>query len=131
MKLVLDTNVLIAAFIAHGTCHEILEYCALNHDVVLSPVILEELQDKLTTKFGFTRSEAQRVVRLLESRFTLVEPVPLNVQVCRDPDDDSIIATAMAGGCGTIVTGDRDLLDLGTANGIRMVSPSDFWRLDL
>ncbi len=39
MKIVLDTNVLIAAFISHGTCNELLEHCALNHEVILSPFI--------------------------------------------------------------------------------------------
>lgn len=130
MKLVLDTNVLIAAFITHGTCNEILEYCALNHEVVISPFILRELQDKLTQKFGYTDPEVKSVAQLLEFRFSRVDPLPLAAPVCRDPDDDPIIATAMAGDCTCIVTGDKDLLDLNMSNGTRMVSPTDFWTLE-
>ncbi len=36
MKFVLDTNVLIAAFIASGICHDIFEHIVQNHQIVLS-----------------------------------------------------------------------------------------------
>lgn len=61
MKLVLDTNVLVAAFIARGTCSELLEYCAVRHEIVLSPAILDELGDVLTRKFRFLPEEARQV----------------------------------------------------------------------
>jgi len=47
MKVILDTNVLVAAFIAHGACHELLEHCAIRHDVVLSRFILDEFKGVL------------------------------------------------------------------------------------
>jgi len=53
MKLVLDTNVLVAAFISDGVCHQILEHCFLKHEVVLSNRILVELDDTLQEKFKF------------------------------------------------------------------------------
>ena len=130
MKVVLDTNVLIAAFITHGTCNELLEHCAVNHEVVVSHFILNELRDKLVHKFGFTEREADGVVQLLTSRCTVVTPLPLTEPICRDPDDDKIIGTALAGKCNCIVTGDRDLLDLRRVRGVQMVSPSDFWRFE-
>ena len=67
MRLVVDTNVLIAAFISHGACSEFLEYSVLNHEVVLSNFILEELKEKLTDKFKFSIQETNGVVRLLKS----------------------------------------------------------------
>jgi len=127
MRLVLDTNVLIAAFITRGVCHELLEYCALYHEVVLSPFILAELEEKLVRKFGYSTREADDVARLLKSRFTVVTPTKLESPVCRDTDDDSILATALAGHCECVVTGDQDLLALQDVKGIRMVTPSDFW----
>lgn len=131
MKIVLDTNVLIAAFITHGTCNELLEHCAVAHEVVLSQFILNELQDKLARKFGFTEYEANSVVQLLTTRCAVVTPLRLTEPICRNTDDDKIIGTALAGNCDCIVTGDKDLLDLRTAKGVRiMASPSDFWTME-
>lgn len=130
MKLVLDTNVLIAAFIAHGACNELLEYCAIKHEIILSSFILDELRDKLVRKFNFSNREADDVIQLLMSRVVLVSPQELKASVCRDPDDDNILGTAIAGKCECIVTGDKDLLDLQCVRGIRMISPSNFWAAD-
>ncbi len=130
MKLVLDTNVLIAAFIAHGVCNELLEYCAVNHEIVLSTFILDELRDKLVRKFEFSSREAEDVIRILKSRAVVVTPQELEEPTCRDPDDDTIIGTALAGNCDCIVTGDKDLLDLQCVQGIRMITPSGFWKTE-
>lgn len=130
MRIVLDTNVLVAAFITHGSCNELLEHCAVRHEIVRSGPILSELQDVLVRKFGFTRGEARGAGRLLRSRATLVKPSALDTPVCRDSDDDLILATAVAGGCAAIVSGDRDLTDLKEYEGIRILSPADFWRFD-
>jgi predicted nucleic acid-binding protein len=47
MKVVLDTNVLIAAFIARGACNELFEHCLQHHRIVASPSILTELREHL------------------------------------------------------------------------------------
>jgi putative PIN family toxin of toxin-antitoxin system len=130
MRLVIDTNVLIAAFISHGVCNELLEHCILNHDVVLSSFILDELKDKLTDKFKFTTREANAVVSLLKSRCSVVSIQALPSPVSRDPDDDNIIATALSGTCDCIITGDKDLLDLKKTGDILIVSPSQFWQIE-
>jgi putative PIN family toxin of toxin-antitoxin system len=130
MRVVLDTNVLVAAFIARGACNELLEHCAIHHEIVLSPFILTELRRVLTEKIGFTQRETSAVVRLLRSRCRVVKPQPFEKTVSRDPDDDNIIATAVAGSCTCLVTGDQDLLELGEFAGIRIVSPDSFWRLE-
>ena len=130
MRLVLDTNVLIAAFISHGVCNELFEHCVLNHEVVLSKFIFDELKGKLIGKFKFSAREASGVVRLVKARSTVVTTLPLTPTICRDPDDDNIIATAMAGRCTCIITGDKDLLDLERVNGIQVLSPGSFWQFE-
>ena len=102
----------------------------LNHEVVLSKFILDELKEKLTSKFKFTVREANAVLRLIKSRSEVVATLPLDAAVCRDPDDDAIIATAIAGQCACIITGDKDLLNLETVNGIHMLSPGCFWEFE-
>jgi putative PIN family toxin of toxin-antitoxin system len=130
MRLVLDANVLIAAFVARGVCAELLEYCVREHEPVTSEAILEEVRRNLVDKVKVTTTQAERTVRLLRTRFEVVEPVALEAQVSRDPDDDVVLGTAIAGGCDTIVSGDRDLLDLTTHRGIEIVSPGGFWSFE-
>lgn len=130
MKLVLDTNVLIAAFIARGTCNELLEHCAINHEIILSPFIIDELSDKLTNKFDFSVREVAEAIRLLKSRAILMKSHALENPTCRDLDDDQILGTAIAGRCDCIVTGDKDLLDLRRFRSVRIVSPSGFWAIE-
>jgi uncharacterized protein len=55
-----------------------------------------------------------------------VHPVPLAQPVCRDPDDDAVLATALAGHANVILTGDEDLLVPGEHQGIRILSPRQF-----
>jgi putative PIN family toxin of toxin-antitoxin system len=130
MRLVLDTNVLVAAFIAHGTCAELLEHCATHHALVLSEAILDEFRNVLIKKFGFTPDETRQVVGLLKSRAILVQPTRLPRPVCRDADDDVVLATAISGTCRCLVTGDKDLLELSEYQGIRIVSPGAFWEFE-
>ena len=128
MRVVLDTNVLIAAFIARGICHELLEYCVHEHELVASDFILDEIRKALVKKFHFSGQEATEAVALLNTRMTVVTPEPLPSPVCRDRDDDNIIGTAVAGECKCIVTGDKDLLVLKHYRGIDILSPDRFWR---
>jgi uncharacterized protein len=127
MKVVLDINVLIAAFISHGVCNELLEYCALNHEIILSKFILGELEEKLTGKFGFSKREINSVIRILKSRCTIVQTEDLPSPISRDPDDDNIIAAAIAGLCDCIITGDKDLLVLNQVSDIPIIPPNHFW----
>ena len=130
MKLVLDTNVIIAAFISHGTCSELFEYCIRNHILITSNFILKEFSDKLITKFKFSHKEVKEALQLVISCMKVVEPIDLGKSICRDPDDDIIISTAVKGQCQCIVTGDKDLLVIGKYNNINIVSPSNFWEFD-
>jgi putative PIN family toxin of toxin-antitoxin system len=130
VRLVLDANVLIAAFVARGVCSELLEYCVREHEVVTSEAILEEVRRNLVERIQVTTTQANQTVRLLRTSFERVEPVALESQVSRDPDDDRILGTAIAGRCLAIVTGDKDLLGLVTHKGIAIVSPRGFWSFE-
>lgn len=127
MKLVLDTNVLIAAFVSRGTCHELLEYCQRDHDLITSEYIIGELERVLLEKFGVSASDVSAAIALLRASMTMVSPEPLSTSVSRDPDDDLVLATARAAGCDVLITGDRDLLILERFEEIPVLAPSDFW----
>ena len=128
MRLLLDTNVLVAALVARGTCHELLEHCVRQHVVISSQPLLDELRDVLERKFRQRASDVRSAVQLFADTFTLVVPGALEPPTCRDPDDDVVLATAFAGECTAIVTGDQDLLMLDPCRGVRLISPSAFWQ---
>ncbi|MEX2527855.1 MAG: putative toxin-antitoxin system toxin component, PIN family [Gemmatimonadota bacterium] len=130
MRLVFDTNVLIAAFLSRGHCHELLEHAARNHDLLTSEFILREFQEKLVGKLRVEARLVDAAVELQRSRMGSVEPEPLAGPVARDPDDDWILATAAAAEADCLITGDSDLLDLGDYAGIPILSPGSFWEFE-
>ncbi len=50
--------------------------------------------------------------------------------ICRDEDDNNILAASDSVKVDCIVTGDKDLKILKNFNGINIVSPKDFWTLE-
>ena len=126
MRIVLDTNVLIAALIASGICHDLVEHCYLNHNLITSQFILDEVDEKLTIKFKYSRETAADAVDLFASFMEIVEPSALENQVSRDADDDQILGTAVAGNADCIITGDKDLLVLKEFQGIDILTPRAF-----
>ncbi len=130
MRLVLDTNVLIAAFISHGMCNELFEHVAIQHTVVSSQPLLNEVARVLAEKFNFGKTDIQAAIRLLKSRVEIVAIPPKYDAVCRDADDDLVLATALAGQCKAIISGDKDLAELGSFQGITILKPSEFWQFE-
>lgn len=128
MRLLLDTNVLVAALLARGVCTDLLEHCVRAHVVVSSQPLLDQLRDVLTRKFRQREPDVRSSLRLFRETFTLVAPEVLDPPVCRDRDDDVVLGTALAGGCVAVVTGDQDLLVLDSFRDIRILTPSAFWK---
>jgi putative PIN family toxin of toxin-antitoxin system len=126
VNLVLDTNVLVAALVARGVCGDLLEHCVRSHTLVSSSTLLEELREVLIRKFRQSDADARAAVGLFAETFMLVTPPVLDP--CRDRDDDLVLATAVAGGCSAVITGDQDLLVLDPFQQIRILAPSAFWQ---
>lgn len=74
------------------------------------------------------QSRLRSAVHLFSEKFLLVEPNPFETPICRDHYDDVVLATALAGECAAIVSGDQDLLILDPFRGIRVLVPSAFWQ---
>lgn len=89
-----------------------------------------ELRDKLAGELGASPETVQRTLDLLRSRMRVVDISPLPAPVCRDPDDDGILATALATRADCLITGDADLLVLDRYDDIPIVRPTDFWALE-
>lgn len=131
MRIVPDTNLLISAEIsAQGASGQLLDRVLDVHDVILSNPILDELTDVLSSKFGYDNLRISRVISHILANAEIVEPVTFETQICRDPDDDAILCTAVAGNADCIVTGDNDLLIIGRFQGVDIISPSEFARYE-
>ena len=125
MTVVLDTNVLVAALVASGLCHEVVHRCLRGHTVVSSAALLDELEKTLRDRFSLT-PQARLFLKQLRAHIRLVDAPPLPAPVCRDPDDDVVLATAVAGQADAVVTGDQDLLVLKVYERIRILTPREF-----
>ncbi len=126
MRVVLDTNVLLSGILFLGLPRNLIERALHGDiDVVTSPPLLAELEELLGRKFDFSPEVAAAVRSELETLADVVEPghVP---RVVRDPDDDQVLAAAVAGRAECIVTGDRDLLSLQAYSGLTILTPAAF-----
>jgi putative PIN family toxin of toxin-antitoxin system len=121
-----DTNVLFAAFTAKGFCEDVVDEAVGACLLVWSLPLRRELESSLQrkSKLGPGSLAALEAYAQL-CRFVL--PAALPAPVCRDPDDDVVLATALAGRADYLVTGDDDLLALKSWQGIKILSPRDFW----
>jgi putative PIN family toxin of toxin-antitoxin system len=127
MRVVLDTNVIVAAFAARGLCAEVFEVCLTGHSVVISGHILSEIQKTLIEKIHLPKGIVQNIIDYLKNIAELFEPEQIDKSVCRDKNDSKIIGTAVSGNADFIITGDNDLLVLKKYRGIAIITPREFW----
>ena len=131
MRAVIDTNVLVSGFLWRNAPHVLLERVRSGElMLVISPALLAELDDVIgRPRFDaiLLRSATSRRGTLDELRrlAEVIDPPPLPRPVCRDPDDDEILAAAIAGQVDLVVSGDNDLLILGQYQSIPILSPVD------
>ena len=128
-RICLDSNVLVAAFIARGLCADLLRLVLSEHDLVIPEVVAEEVRRVLATKLKASRS-ALSAVEAVFARCSMVpdtrEPCPISL---RDPDDERVLASALAAGVEILVSGDQDLLVVAEESPIRILSPRAFLTL--
>ena len=127
MRVVLDSNVILAAFATHGLCEAVYAACLLEHDLFISTPLLNEITENLAAKFKASPDRVKEVQESISAQFHFVEPVTLGNNPCRDPDDAVVLATAIAAEATCIVTGDKDLLVLGAYRDIAILTPRAFY----
>jgi putative PIN family toxin of toxin-antitoxin system len=126
MRIVLDANVIVAAFAARGLCESVMEVCLSEHEIVLSEELLHEILKNLLQKIKLPSAVVDGIGELLREHANMLNPVPIAPGVCRDPDDVKVLSLALASKADCIVTGDKDLLVLKKFEGIPILSPRSF-----
>lgn len=135
MRLVVDTNVLVSAFLWKGTPGRLIELASeAEIQLFTSGALLNELAEVLHRKklakqvqaTGFTAAQLLSHYRRLAFRVT-ARGLPR--QISRDPDDDHVIACSLGAQVELIVSGDHDLLDLKTFQGMPIVTAAQAVRI--
>lgn len=130
MRAVLDTNVVMSAFFFDGTPLKIVRSAfSRKIELVASKAVLSEYREVAERLHEqFPSVNYRRPLSILESKLTMVRPAALGEAVCRDPDDDDIIACALGGKAKVICSGDGDLLALNGFRGLEVMKPSVFYQ---
>jgi putative PIN family toxin of toxin-antitoxin system len=135
---VFDTNLLVSAFLSRnnlgGVSNELLRFVRQGAiQLHLSPEIAAETlatlveNDRAQQRYSYTPSMALEFCDdLLATNSVVVGPPATPGAVPRDPDDDKIVACAVAASVQYIVTRDDDLLSLGNYAAIAIITPEDF-----
>lgn len=135
MRAVIDTNVLLAGLLWRGPPYALLEQVRSSALTFLSSTeLLAELAQVLARpKFDaiLSRSNSSREQMMVQVRMLaeVTDPPPLAQPICRDPDDDALLALALAAQADMIVSGDDDLLSLANFEGIPILSPVQALRI--
>jgi len=128
IKIVLDTNVLMSGIFWSGYPQKILNRW---HDKKIQFILSAEIIEEYVRVGNILNKKYQSIninplLDLIVKRSKLVCQLSLSEKISRDSDDDKFIATALAGKCSIIVSGDKDLLDIKEYANIKILSPADF-----
>lgn len=119
MRLVADTNVLVSGLLWLGNPGQVLEAAASGRvTVYTSPSLLAELIATLKApKLASPIRRSGMTLNDLLGRYLnvaiVVQPATVPSVVIDDPDDDQVLACAVAADAELIVSGDKHLLNLG------------------
>jgi len=136
MRLVLDTNTIISALLWKGAPHDLLAAAREKRAATLhtSAKLLAELVDvlsraKLASAVTATGANPEALLRRYMNLAQVHATAAIPPVVLSDPDDDEVLACAIAANAQLIVSGDRDLVSLKTYRGISIVGAAEAVRV--
>ncbi len=114
MKVMLDTNILISAFVFKSKkMNELIYKLSKEHEIIICSYTVEELKELIDTKFKVSQSDLDEFLR--DFPFDLVYS-PTNIEnklfEIRDKDDYIILHTAIIENVDAFITGDKDFDDI-------------------
>jgi putative PIN family toxin of toxin-antitoxin system len=103
VRVILDTNVLIAGLLWRGPPHVLLELarrgtlCLITSSALLTDLAEVIQRPKFNVILARSGASRDRLLQELQQLVEVIEPHPLREPICRDPDDDQVLALAIAG----------------------------------
>ena len=129
MKIVIDTNVFISSIVFKGKARETYDFCIENTSVYISDFIIQELSNKLHTKFNLPKSQVKSIIKSMLNIIEKAEPTTVFPTICRDLDDNNILQLCETVEADFLITGDKDLLVLKKYLTTKILNPTDFLNL--
>lgn len=132
IRAVFDTSVLIHYLIKPSVAiKELIEDLWLGDEVqiVTAPELIEELEGVLARDYIqalIQPEEGQVLLEAIEAKAEMISPLGPLPSYTRDPKDDKFIACALASGAEVVITGDEDILTLGSLATVQMMAPHEF-----
>ena len=96
MRVILDTNVILAAFAGRGLAHALFELCLEKHEMIISEHILSEVQRNLEKKLKMPKDKVLLITEYLKEFCTFSNYKKLDKETCRDIDDVKILKICIA-----------------------------------
>ena len=124
-KVVFDTNILVSALLFKGGLAALVDLWKKGRLIpVLSRETFQEFKAVLEyPKFSLMRQEIKVIIaEEVLPYFEVIEIADTVKGICRDADDDKFIACGVSAGADFIVSGDKDLLDMGRYKSVRIIS---------
>jgi putative PIN family toxin of toxin-antitoxin system len=112
LRVFLDTNVLISAFITRGLCADIFRIILAEHHLVLSEYILSEFEEVMRRKIDLPIENIKSILKYLRSFEIISDHTPSEAIEIRDKNDIFVLASALNGKCDILISGDKDLLEV-------------------
>lgn len=127
MRVVLDTNIYISAFVIPGGQAEkaVIKIIESEDSLIISKEIIDEVLSVLSSKFGRDREALSRIAVYLSEIAELVRPTE-KVNILKDEPDNRIIECALESKADVIVTGDKEMLKIKQFHGIRVISLKEY-----
>lgn len=128
MKIVLDTNVLVAGLLSpFGPCGEIVRMVSSGEvALALDARILSEYQEVLARpRFKFDQDKVAAILDLIEHRGAITAASPL-IQPLPDPDDEPFLEVAITARVACLVTGNHVHFPAEFCQGVTVLSPTEF-----
>ncbi|WP_425389560.1 putative toxin-antitoxin system toxin component, PIN family [Ekhidna sp.] len=127
MRVFADTSFLLSSLISDGFSQRVFENILLNHQLVLSQRVRNELVGKLKNKFHVPNAAIDIFLQRMHGYEIIADSKEILYRL-RDPNDDIILSTAILTGAEVIITGDKDLLTMNDkVQEINILNPREFW----
>ena len=123
-SIVIDSNVWISALVFGGNPRKVFEAILQRGDyLIVSSELLNEIRRTLHRKFPYSLDDFEALLIAVSHLVITVTLGSLTITVCRDPDDNKILETAVLGQSAYLISGDNDLLTLHPYESIQNIRP--------